>query len=319
MSGLGKDGGEPAARGRGLVPVLALVAAVTFFPAEALAGAEAPKLVVVICPDESDGAPGIILVNHAIRSTFASESPGLIEVRNEYVATARLRDAEFMQAQVSLLRRKYAGRKVDLVIAGLSSGLDFALEHREELFPGGPIVFVAVDQRELKVRRLPPDAIGVPIWMDLRRTLDLALRLHPDTRRVFVIAGSAPFDADWVAEARRTFRPDEDRLEFVYLTGLPMDELLERVAALPERSIVYYLHINRDGAGKPFFPAEALDRLAARANAPIYGHVDTYVGRGIVGGHVFSFESEGENAARLGLRILAGEKPESIPISEMEA
>src|SRR5262249_50673115 len=149
-------------------------------------------------------------------------------------------------------------------------------------------------ERELQARRLPPDVIGVPIRMDLGKTLDLALRLHPDTRRVFVIAGSAPFDTDWEAEARRTFRHYEDRVEFVYLTGLPMDELLRRVAELPERSLVYYLHIHRDGSGKPYFPAEALDRLAARANAPIYGHVDTYVGRGIVGGHVFRFETEGK-------------------------
>jgi signal transduction histidine kinase len=44
--------------------------------------------------------------------------------------------------------------------------------------------------------------------------------------------------------------------------------------------------------------------------------VETYVGRGIVGGHVIRFEEAGNNAARLGLRILAGEKPESIPVSE---
>ena len=65
------------------------------------------------------------------------------------------------------------------MIAGLSAGLDFALEYRDEVFPGVPIVFIAVDQREVKARRLPPDVIGVPIRMDLAGTLDLALRLHP--------------------------------------------------------------------------------------------------------------------------------------------
>ncbi len=310
-----KTNGNSAPRPRGPVCALAVVIALSCCP-PATAGPDAPKLVVVLYPDESDGAPGIILVNRALRSTFASQSPEHVELRNEYVDTARLRDAEFMKAQVSVLRQKYAGRKVDLVIAGLSSGLDFALEHRDEVFPGVPVVFVAVDQREVKARRLPPDVIGVPIRMDLAETLDVALRLHPGTRRVFVIAGAAPFDTGWEAEARRTFRPYEDRLEFVYLAGLPMDDLLHRVADLPERSIIYYLHINRDGAGEAFYPSTALERLAARANAPIYGHVDTYVGRGAVGGRVFTFESEGTSAARLGLRILAGEKPETIPASE---
>jgi PAS domain S-box-containing protein len=293
--------------------VLAVVLVLSWCP---LVAAEPNKRVVVIYPDEGDGAPGIILVNRAIHSTFENYSPGQIEIRNEYVDTARLRDTEFMRTQVALLQRKYAGRKVDLVIAGLSSGLDFALAHRAELFPGVPIVYVAVDQREVKTRQLPADVIGVPIRMDLKGTLDVALRFHPDTRRVYVVAGSAPFDLEWTAEARRTFHPYEDRVEFIYLTGLPMAELLARVGGLPERSILYYLHINRDGAGRSFFPAQALELLAPRTNVPIYGHVDTFVGRGIVGGHVFDFETEGRSAAQLGLRVLVGEKPETIPLPE---
>ena len=45
-----------------------------------------------------------------------------------------------MQAQVSLLRRKYAGRKVDLVIASLSSALDFALKYRTNFSRGSDCV-----------------------------------------------------------------------------------------------------------------------------------------------------------------------------------
>lgn len=296
---------------------MVLVTAVAVLSCGSSAVASEPsKLVVVLYPGESDGAPGIKAVDNALRSTFANQGPGRIEICNEYVDTARLGDAAFAQTLIALLRLKYAGRKVDLVIAGLSSALDFTLEYREKVFPGVPVVFVAVDQREVKARRLPPDVIGVPIRFDLKGTLDLALRLHPDTRRVCVIAGSAPFDTEWAADARRTFQPYADRLEFVYWTGLPMDDLVGRVATLPDQTIIYYLHIQRDGSGMPYIPAAALDHLAAKANAPIYGHVDTYVGRGIVGGNVFTFEVEGATAARLGLRILAGEKPESIPLPE---
>ena len=37
---------------------------------------------------------------------------------------------------------------------------------------------------------------------------------------------------------------------------------------------VYYLHVFQDGDGQVLRPAEVLQRLAAVANAPIYGHVD---------------------------------------------
>jgi PAS domain S-box-containing protein len=98
-----------------------------------------------------------------------------------------------------------------------------------------------------------------------------------------------------------------------------MGELLNRVAGLPDGSLIYYLHVFRDGAGATLVPAEALERLAERANAPIYGHVGTYVGRGIVGGRVFDFELEGRHAGRLGLRLLKGEGPESLPHAEFSA
>ena len=175
-------------------------------------------------------------------------------------------------------------------------------------------MFAALDEEEVRKRTLPGDVIGIPIEMDLVGTLELALRLQPETRRVFVIAGSSSFDERWENVARQRFRAYAARLELVYLSGLAMDDLLKRVANLPNQSIIQYLHVFEDATGKTFIPAEALELVAGKANAPIYSHVGSYVGRGVVGGHVMSFERAGKNAASLGLRILAGERPETISV-----
>ena len=132
-----------------------------------------------------------------------------------------------------------------------------------------------------------------------------------------MVAGRSKTDAYWVAEARRAFRGYEGKVEFVYLTGLPMDDLLRRVAALPDRSIIYYLHLFEDGLGNTFVPADVVGPLSSAANAPVYGHYDTYVGRGIVGGRVVSFEAEGANAARArvphpGRREARGHRPPRV-------
>jgi PAS domain S-box-containing protein len=297
--------------------LLALGALLFLPPFAAAADPAKDRLVVVLYPDNPDlGGPGTLLVDQGIRSTFAAGSAESIEVRSEYLDVSRSQRPGYQQSLADFLRRKYEGRKVDLVIAGLAPALDFALKYRDEVFPGVPVVFCAIDHREVRDRKLPPDVIGVPIKFDLADTLDLALRLHPRTRRVFVVAGKAKFDASWEAEARQTFRAYEPRVEFVYLTGLPMNDLLNEVEHLPEESVVYYLHVFEDGTGKACVPARVLEALAARANAPVYGHVDTYVGRGIVGGRAFGFEATGKNAAALGLRILAGERPERIGVQE---
>jgi PAS domain S-box-containing protein len=299
---------------RAFLALLAVLPWLLVCPFAAAAGTGKPRLVVVLYPENNDGSPGNTLVNQNIRSTFVASSREPVQIYDEYLDLSPPRDPGHRQIQIEYLRRKYAGRKIDLVIAGLSSGLDFALKYREAIFPRVPIVFCAVDEEEIKARRLPADVIGTPLRFDLTATLDLALRLQPKTRRVVVIAGSAPMDAFWAAQARRAFRAYEMRLEVVYLAGLPLPDLLKQVANLPKRSIVYYIHVFRDGAGKALSPAFVLEQLAQVANAPIYGHVDTYVGRGAVGGRVIRFETEGENAAKVGLRILAGEKPEQIGV-----
>ncbi len=302
--------------GASLLPLLAGPTSLALDPAAAAGDRGGTHLVVVLYPEDNDGRPGNHLTDRAVRSTFTAGWLGNVEVRSESLDVSSSPDGGYEQDMAEFLQKKYARRKVDLIIAHLAPALDFALKHREEIFPGAPVVFCAVEEREVKARALPPDVIGVPIKVDLAGTLDLALRLHPDTRHVFVVPGKAGYDAYWEGEARRTFRPYEERVEVVYLTGLPMDDLLGRVSRLPEDSIVYYLHVFQDGDGKMFIPSEVAELVAARANAPVYSHVGSYVGRGIVGGRVFSFETSGKAAAGLGLRLLAGDRPEDISVPE---
>jgi PAS domain S-box-containing protein len=297
---------------KGLSRVVLLVALLCFGPPAPAAGAENVKRVLVLYPT-AEGQPGSILFDRGLNSTFkASSEP--VELYNEYLDSARFPGDEHRRELAHFLRQKYAGLKIDVVIPALAPSLDFALKYREEIFPGVPIVFGAIDQREVRARQLGPGVVGVPMSMDLVPTLELALRLHPNTRRVVAITGAADTDTYWEAEARQAFRGYEGRLELVHLAGLPMDDLLKKVAALPDGSIVFYLHVMRDGAGDAFTPAEAAERVAAVANAPVYAHIDSYLGRGIVGGRLLSFEAEGKNAALLASRILAGERAESIPI-----
>jgi PAS domain S-box-containing protein len=282
-------------------------------PVSAKTDRQKPKLVVVLYADDNDGRPGNVLFDRGLRATLMADSPDPVEIHSEFLDVSRFSDPGYQQQLAEFLRLKYVRRKIDLIITEFSSTLDFAVAQRDRMFPGVPVVFGAVDEREIVARKLPPDMIGVPIKMDMLATLDLALAHHPRTQRVFVITGKSPVDAQWEAEARRAFRGYEGNLEFVYLSGLPMDELLKRVATLTEHSIAYYLHVFEDGAGSTFVSTDVLERLAATAGVPLYGHADTYVGRGIVGGRVFSYEAEGGNAAKLGLRILAGENPRNLP------
>ncbi len=85
---------------------------------------------------------------------------------------------------------------------------------------------------------------------------------------MFVVSGSSAFDTYYADLARAQFRAFDGRFEFVHWSGLPMRELLERVADLPPHSILYFLVITEDRSGQRFLPLDALDLVAAAATRP---------------------------------------------------
>ena len=80
--------------------------------------------------------------------------------------------------------------------------------------------------------------------------------------------------------------------------------------------ILFYLVMFQDAAGYTFTPRQALDEFGSASRAPIYACYDTYLGHGIFGGTMVTFEEIGRKAAQLGMRILAGEDPQSAANSE---
>ncbi len=82
--------------------------------------------------------------------------------------------------------------------------------------------------------------------------------------------------------------------------------------------MVYYLVVSRDGTGQNFHPLEYLDRVTAIANAPVYSWVDSAMDHGIVGGSLKSQTVETQAIGELALRVLRGERADSIPISSRD-
>ena len=268
---------------------------------------------IVVLYDERPELPGLSVLDASISRTLTAKFPGRIEVYREAMDLSRFDSPAYRDLLRDHLRAKYAGSWVDAIVATMEPSLDFLLEQRDEIFPGVPIVFCGIDRRQFGNRTLPPDVTGVLVKREFAPTVELALRLHPGTEQIVVVAGSTAFDRRILAQAREEFRPFESRFKFTYLTNLALPEILAQVSNLPPRTVLLYTTMFRDGAGEPCVPHLVAERLSAAANAPLYGFVDQYLGRGIVGGWLYGLGAHGEAAAGLVLKVLAGAKPAEIP------
>ena len=253
--------------------------------------------------------------DRGIRSVFESNTSLKSVVNIEYLDLMHFEDERYIQILLNTLRHKYSNPKPDLIIPVFNSAVALALKHGPDLFPGVPIVFGGIENKFIENRSLRPNVTGYLTDNNYTGTLDLALKLHPDTKNVVVVAGAGPIGRGWTKACREKFEAYKERVDFTYLIGLPLEALLEKLANLSAHTVVFSLPILQDGAGKKFIGNESLSQITRVSSAPVYSFRDVNIGTGIVGGYMSSFEEDGKAVAQLGLRILNGEQPEDIPIT----
>ena len=283
---------------------------------------QAPKKRVLILTAYDPNYPAVTLLNQNITATIRDGSAGRVEFFYEFQENFRIPNAKYEEEMVNFLRRKYEGENINLVLTLGAPALRFLLKHESILFPGIPKVYYAHDEAEQEVHILWPHVTGVWADPEVNKTLEFALTLQSDTENVFVISGSSAQDQFLRNETQRQLRPYEQRLHFTYLTDLTLEELRQRVVALPQKSVVIFVSFFVDKSGNAYSGPEALSRIASTANAPIFGIAETYMGAGIVGGNLLDFQALGKRTGETALRLMAGETarditPQTVPTLRM--
>jgi two-component system cell cycle sensor histidine kinase/response regulator CckA len=258
--------------------------------------------------------------DHVLRSQLRSGIQDHVEFYTEYLDLVRFPDLAHATSLVKLLKLKYSAQKPDLIVPVSYSALQFLLGEGKDLFPRTPVVTLFNVSRldELRLRVATGTAgrgiTGVASTDEPTRTLDLALRLQPDTQRVAVVGGSSPMEKYWVEQLRQDFSPYSQTVEVTYLTGQTMNELLTRVAELPPHTVILSTFYFEDASGQFFLPEETLDLITRAAHVPVYAIYSSYIGHGVVGGRMTDPENLGRQVAGLAKRVLNGENAASVPI-----
>jgi len=134
--------------------------------------------------------PANRMIEEGLTAALSSAWAWDLEVFSEYLDLTLFPAARYGDDIAVYLRARYETRKPDVLITVSNTTLKFVLDHRNELFPGVPIVFTAVDHREVEGKEMPPDVTGLWMAWDYQRTLELILQLQPKTREVICVAGS---------------------------------------------------------------------------------------------------------------------------------
>ena len=242
---------------------------------------------------------------------FHREVPDAPDPMIEYMEFMQYPEKDYQKSLLDLYRYKYSEKKLDLVIIFDSPAMAFALEHREELFPGAFLIFAGtdIDTNHLNLR---DERIAVTLQdTEIGGTLQAMLQLHPHTKQVLVV-----LDETEIGNAIRA-ELNEQRPLFKGQLSLPvlqvpkdgnMSQVLYAVKALDNSSLVLCGLFDYDGSGIAINSSEATALISSHSRAPVYGLWDFQLGQGVVGGKLISGRILGESAAALASQFLNGDK-----------
>lgn len=243
-----------------------------------------------------------------------------IAVDFEFMDTKRL-DAEAAE-QMLYDRLSYALSVVppyDVIIVGDDAALKFAVDYREELFAGIPIVFEGINnvQYARELAQQDPLITGVVEELSLEKNIDLILQLRPQTKRIIAI-----LDDSLTGEAeRQNFYAAQDQypdLTFgeINVSQCSTVDLRTRLWQQNGDTALLFIVLSEDKSGKIYTNLEAVQTLVKYTKIPVMRMVDSRIEEGLLGGYVVSMRKSGQIAGQMASSIVGGTDPAQIEVAD---
>jgi PAS domain S-box-containing protein len=258
-------------------------------------------------------SPANAIIDKNIQAVLGSAPAGSTEYYAEYLEDNRFPEKTQAPLMRDYLRQKYGADRIGVIIAPSITSLDFLLKYRSDLFPNTPIVFHAYNRADVAKK---DEANGVAVVIDnpFRKTVDLALKLQPETKHVLIITATPERDKKLEEQVRKELKEFENRVEFNYLTDLPLDELMIGVKSAPANSIILYVRYSQEELGKTLNGLNPLTLISEAAKVPVYSAAESLMGHGSIGGHTATLEDCGKVMGETAMRILNGANPQDISV-----
>ena len=263
------------------------------------------------------GSQGVGIFDDGFLQRLSAGGYSTSQLFFEYLDLERNRDdPNYRLRMQDLLDRKYRGRQIDLIVTVQQPALTYLLNEGTGLAQDAPVISVQApmpSESEVGKRRVVSELAA----FDMKGTLERALELFPNTRRVVFVSGASEADRNLSKQAASVAQPWQGRLEFEYTTEIALDAMLKRVASLPERTIIIFTQYNRDVSGKVAVAYEVEAAIIKAANAPVFGLYDFNLVNGGIGGSVVGVKSLGESTGKLALDLLNGKRQLTQPVTSV--
>lgn len=239
------------------------------------------------------------------------------QISYEFMDTKKVNDKESVDMFYKSLKHKLdKSPPYDAVILGDDAALQFALEHKEELFKNIPLVFEGINDIDKAVEAgNDPLITGVVEQISYTENIDIAIKLCPSATKIVAIVDDT---ITGIGEQKQFYANEKNypQLEFseINASKLSQEELCVAVSGLNDSTIPFYLICGEDKYENLYSSGQVEAIFSTYAKVPVFRMVQAGIGNGVLGGNIVSHKAEGEIAAKMVLDILNGTAPQTIDV-----
>jgi len=228
-----------------------------------------------------------------------------ISLKMEYMGSGEKSWSQYYE----LYKSSFSDIKFDAVIGLDDNAFDFLLKYGDELFPNIPVVFSGIHNFNKSIISEHPLFTGRVKSNDIQGTIDIALKLHPNAKQLFVINNDEE-SKEWLTSLYK------NKVNIVFCDENNASKVKEKINNLPKDTIIYLGETIKDDTGQDMPVQSSTEFLFKDINIPVYSTYYMQLNRESVGGLVTNGTDLGKEVGKLALRILDGEKPSNIPVTE---
>lgn len=243
-----------------------------------------------------------------------AESKGIqIDATYEFMDTKKYSSKEYLELLHNIYKSKYTKNNFDVIIASDDAALNFLIKYRDEIFGKIPVIFTGINFFSNELISHTWGYTGVVEEADVTGTIDIALKLHPETKKIIVIGDQTLTSVMDRKTIKKTI-PKYPGIEFQFLEDGNVFYYQRFLQNLPKNSLILAMHVNTDHQGKYYSYEDSFDIYTLHVKTPIYTFWDFYLNRGTIGGMIVSGDAQGAEAAKKALQVLQGQPIDTIPI-----
>lgn len=207
---------------------------------------------------------------------------------------------------------KFKDKNYDLIIICNDEALEVFNEFYEDIFYGIPVVYTSINDPNIIINnKLEEFSTGVKEGQTIRETVDLALKLHKNTKVLNFLLDNSKTSKVYINKINDV-KEIYKNYEFNIIQSDNIENAISKLQGSDKDSINFIYGVYKDKNNQILNRKNVANIIGNYTEAPLYTWVQAYFSEAILGGVVIDGFQVGQDTGTICRKILNGEEIKNI-------